>query len=85
MTGPYVNILGCEPMAYGAFEHGETNGRTSGSSGGGPAVASPARPGVPMEAFLMSLSTVAIAEMGDRTVLKAMGERGAIIRTMTNR
>ena len=38
-----------------------------------------------MEAFLMSLSSVAIAEMGDRTLLKAMGERGDIIRTMTNR
>jgi hypothetical protein len=34
-------------MAYGAFEHGETNGKTSGSSGGGfVVVPNSARPGV---------------------------------------
>jgi hypothetical protein len=47
LTGSYVNILGREPMAYEAFEHGETNGRSSGTSDGGlsPSVFG-ARPGV---------------------------------------
>ena len=57
-------------MAYGAFEHGETNGRTSGTSGGGSAVVSCPLDLEPlMEAFLISVSTVAVAEMGDRTQL----------------
>jgi putative Ca2+/H+ antiporter (TMEM165/GDT1 family) len=60
-------------MAYGAFEHGETNGKTSGWSGGGFAVVPRRSTRSPdMEAFLISLSTVAIAEMGDRTQLLAL-------------
>lgn len=41
-------------------------------SGGGLAVVTVAQLGDPMEAFLISLSTVAIAEMGDRTQLLAL-------------
>jgi putative Ca2+/H+ antiporter (TMEM165/GDT1 family) len=60
-------------MAYGAFEHGKTNGRTSTRAaedsrrGHTPLDRSPF-----VEAFLISLSTVAIAEMGDRTQLLAL-------------
>lgn len=60
-------------MAYGAFGHGETNGATSGAIGGGSAVViRPIAWSPPMEAFLISISTVAIAEMGDRTQLLAL-------------
>lgn len=60
-------------MAYGAFEHGETNGWSSGTSGeGSTAVRHLLDWGPSMEAFLISISTVALAEMGDRTQLLSL-------------
>jgi Ca2+/H+ antiporter, TMEM165/GDT1 family len=60
-------------MAYGACGHGETNGRTFGTSGGVGRCSSSLAPGGPsMESFLVSISTVAIAEMGDRTQLLSL-------------
>jgi putative Ca2+/H+ antiporter (TMEM165/GDT1 family) len=58
-------------MAHGACGHGETNGRTSGGERRGtPAVVfGSLAPECLMEPFLVSASTVAIAEMGDRTQL----------------
>ena len=60
-------------MAYGAFGHGETNGWSSGTSGeGSTAVRHLLDWGPSMEAFLISISTVALAEMGDRTQLLSL-------------
>jgi putative Ca2+/H+ antiporter (TMEM165/GDT1 family) len=61
-------------MAYEAFRHGETNGRTSGCERRGiPAVVfGPLGLEPPMESFLVSISTVAVAEMGDRTQLLSL-------------
>jgi putative Ca2+/H+ antiporter (TMEM165/GDT1 family) len=59
-------------MAYGAFGHGETNGWASGTSGGGSAVVRQPLGSPSMEAFLVSISTVALAEMGDRTQLLSL-------------
>jgi putative Ca2+/H+ antiporter (TMEM165/GDT1 family) len=59
-------------MAYGALGHGETNVRTSGTSGGGSAVVRRPLRSPTMEAFLVSISTVALAEMGDRTQLLSL-------------
>src|SRR5580700_12158100 len=61
-------------MAYGALGHGETNGRTSGNERRRHRPWSVARSAwsLPMESFLVSISTVAIAEMGDRTQLLAL-------------
>jgi putative Ca2+/H+ antiporter (TMEM165/GDT1 family) len=60
-------------VACGAFGHGETNGWTSGTGGGGSAVVRPPLDwGRGMEAFLISISTVALAEMGDRTQLLSL-------------
>jgi putative Ca2+/H+ antiporter (TMEM165/GDT1 family) len=61
-------------MAYGACGHGETNGRTSGTSDGGFLPWSDARSAwsLSMESFLVSISTVSIAEIGDRTQLLSL-------------
>src|SRR6185312_4651697 len=60
-------------MACGAFGRGGTNGWTSDTSGGGSAVVShPLSPEPLMEAFLVSISTVTLAEMGDRTQLLSL-------------
>lgn len=61
-------------MACGAFGHGETNGRTSGHERRGNPPWSLARSawGSPMETFLVSAFTVAIAEIGDRTQLLSL-------------
>ena len=59
-------------MAYGACGHGETNGWTSDSSGGAPPWSATRSIGARMEAFLISISTVALAEMGDRTQLLSL-------------
>lgn len=73
MTGSYVNILGRQPVAYGALGHGETNGVTPVRAVGAPPWSfAPLGPELPMESFLVSLSTVTIAEMGDRTQLLAL-------------
>jgi Ca2+/H+ antiporter, TMEM165/GDT1 family len=61
-------------MACEAFGHGETNGRTSGYERRRlPAVVfGPLGLEFPVESFLISLSTVALAEMGDRTQLLSL-------------
>jgi Ca2+/H+ antiporter, TMEM165/GDT1 family len=60
-------------MAYGACGHGETNGSGSGTGGGALPWSRPARSGVPtVESLVVSISTVAIAEMGDRTQLLSL-------------
>jgi Ca2+/H+ antiporter, TMEM165/GDT1 family len=60
-------------MARGAFGHGETNGLTlPPPSGTGSAVDPPLGPEPPMEALLVSITTVAVAEMGDRTQLLSL-------------
>jgi putative Ca2+/H+ antiporter (TMEM165/GDT1 family) len=60
-------------MARGAFGHGETNGLTlPRPSGMGTAVDLPLGPEHSMEALLVSIATVAIAEMGDRTQLLSL-------------
>jgi putative Ca2+/H+ antiporter (TMEM165/GDT1 family) len=60
-------------MARGAFGHGETNGLTlPRPSGTGSAVDPPLGPEPPMEALLVSITTVAAAEMGDRTQLLSL-------------
>jgi Ca2+/H+ antiporter, TMEM165/GDT1 family len=60
-------------MARGAFGHGETNGLTlPPPSGTGSAVDLPLGPEPPMEALLVSITTVAVAEMGDRTQLLSL-------------
>src|SRR5579859_8098210 len=60
-------------MARGAFGHGETNGPTlPRPSGTGSAVDLPLGPEPPMEALLVSITTVAVAEMGDRTQLLSL-------------
>jgi Ca2+/H+ antiporter, TMEM165/GDT1 family len=61
-------------MAYEACGHGETNGGSSGTSGGVSQSWSSTRSAwsLLVESFLVSLSTVAIAEMGDRTQLLSL-------------
>jgi Ca2+/H+ antiporter, TMEM165/GDT1 family len=60
-------------MAYEAARHGETNGWTSDTSGGGSVlVLSRSAWSSAVESFLVSFSTVAVAEMGDRTQLLAL-------------
>jgi putative Ca2+/H+ antiporter (TMEM165/GDT1 family) len=60
-------------MAHGAFGHGETNGRVFRIRAEGWAVVSPLGPvthGV--QAFLIAIVTIAIAEIGDRTQLLSL-------------
>src|SRR5262245_42991151 len=61
-------------MAYEAFRHGETNGRTSGCERRRtPAVVyTRSAWSLPMESLLISISTVTVAEMGDRTQLLSL-------------
>ena len=60
-------------MARGAFGCGETNGLTLPlPSGTGSAVDPPLGPEPPMEAFVISITTIAVAEMGDRTQLLSL-------------
>jgi putative Ca2+/H+ antiporter (TMEM165/GDT1 family) len=60
-------------MARGAFGHGETNGLTLPQpSGTGSAVDLPLGRSLSMEAFLVSLTTLVVAEMGDRTQLLSL-------------
>jgi putative Ca2+/H+ antiporter (TMEM165/GDT1 family) len=74
LSRPCVNTLGQQPMAHGAFMAlARPTVGASGTSGGGTAVVCcPPGWSPTMEAFLVSLSTVAIAEMGDRTQLLAL-------------
>jgi Ca2+/H+ antiporter, TMEM165/GDT1 family len=59
-------------MARGAFGHGETNGLTLRRAGRDqPLIRRSARSTL-MEAFVISIATVAVAEMGDRTQLLAL-------------
>jgi putative Ca2+/H+ antiporter (TMEM165/GDT1 family) len=61
------------PWRAGPSGHGETNGVFLRAERRKRAVVCPALGwNIPMEAFLVSLSTVAIAEMGDRTQLLAL-------------
>src|SRR5579871_6537200 len=61
-------------MARGASRHGETNGSISPqpSGRGRPWSLLRSAPEPPMEAFLVSISTVGIAEIGDRTQLLSL-------------
>jgi putative Ca2+/H+ antiporter (TMEM165/GDT1 family) len=74
MTGPCVNILGNVAMAYGTFGLGKTTGlMIPPPSRNASVVVLSLGPGnTTMEAFLVSVTTVAIAEMGDRTQLLAL-------------
>ena len=74
LIGPYVNILG--RMAHGVRglrawrdQRQDLPCRAAGASGRGLRRSSRSSP---MESFLVSLSTVAIAEMGDRTQLLSL-------------
>jgi putative Ca2+/H+ antiporter (TMEM165/GDT1 family) len=59
-------------MARGAFGHGETNGLTLPPPSGTGSAVDPLGPEPPMEALLVSITTVAVAEMGDRTQLLSL-------------
>ena len=73
MTGPCVNILGGNAVAHGAFEHWRDQRADPRLSGAGRLVVKPPLGSrVLMEAFLICLGTVAVAEMGDRTQLLAL-------------
>jgi hypothetical protein len=73
LTGPRVNTLGRKAVAHGAFGHDETNGSIPATpTAGMRAVAIQSVRVRQMEAFLISLSTVALAEIGDRTQLLSL-------------
>jgi putative Ca2+/H+ antiporter (TMEM165/GDT1 family) len=60
-------------MAHGAFGHGETSGRSFRVRAEGVAVVSPLGPAiVQVQAFLVAIVTIAIAEIGDRTQLLSL-------------
>jgi putative Ca2+/H+ antiporter (TMEM165/GDT1 family) len=59
-------------MARGAFGHGETNGLTLRRAGGDQPLICRSAGSTSMEAFVISIATVAVAEMGDRTQLLAL-------------
>jgi putative Ca2+/H+ antiporter (TMEM165/GDT1 family) len=60
-------------MAHGAFGHGETNGRIFRVRAGGVAVVSPLGLVIAqVQAFLVAIVTIAIAEIGDRTQLLSL-------------
>jgi putative Ca2+/H+ antiporter (TMEM165/GDT1 family) len=72
MAGAHVNMLGLPAMAWAATEPGKTfdhaaSGRAGAARGHRPS----AGPGVFMDAFLVSTSIVALAEIGDKTQLLA--------------
>ena len=56
----------------GPLGHGETIGAAAPSPSGGPTEVSPLGPGTGLHAFLISLSSIAIAEIGDRTQLLSL-------------
>ena len=75
MSGPCVNILGGNAMAHGALEHWRdqrADPRLMPSGAGFLVVEPPPGSRVLMEAFLICLGTVAVAEMGDRTQLLSL-------------
>ena len=73
-AGLCVNMLGGDAVAHGAFGRGETNGSAPSRSSGrvSAVVRSPLGPELPMEAFLVSIASIAVAEMGDRTQLLSL-------------
>src|ERR1700722_577884 len=73
MSGRASTYLAAMPWRTGPSRHGETSGSIFPiSERDGSAVVSPLGRASPMQAFLVALSTIALAEIGDRTQLLSL-------------